>query len=179
MPTKTWALDPTHSEVQFKIKHLMITNVTGSFDIFTVLAQTEDEDFTKAKISFTADVNSISTNNEQRDGHLKAADFFDAEKFPQIKFEATKTENVDDDGSYELYGNLTIRDVTKNVKLSVEFGGIVKDMYGNTKAGFTINGKINRKDFGLTWSAVTEAGNIMLGDDVKIAAEIQLIEQAG
>ena len=179
MATKNWALDPTHSEVQFKIKHLMITNVTGSFDIFTVLAQTEDEDFTKAKISFTADVNSISTNNEQRDGHLKAADFFDAEKFAQIKFEATKTENVDSDGSYELYGDLTIRDVTKNVKLSVEFGGIVKDMYGNTKAGFTINGKINRTDFGLTWSGLTEAGGVVVSDEVRIAAEIQLIEQAG
>ena len=178
MATKTWALDPTHSDVQFKIKHLMITNVTGSFDIFTVSAQTEDEDFTKAKLSFTADVNSISTNNEQRDAHLKGADFFDAEKFPQIKFEATKTENVDNDGSYELYGDLTIRDVTKNVKLSVEFGGIAKDMYGNTKAGFTINGKINRKDFGLTWSAVTETGGVMLSDEVKVAAEIQLIEQA-
>ena len=178
MATKNWALDPTHSEVQFKIKHLMITNVTGSFNIFTVTAQTEDEDFTKAKLSFTADVNSISTNNEQRDAHLKSADFFDAEKFPQIKFEATKTENVDNDGSYELYGNLTIRDVIKNIKLSVEFGGIAKDPYGNVKAGFTINGKINRKDFGLTWSAVTEAGNIMVSDDVKIACEIQLIQQA-
>ena len=178
MATKTWALDPTHSEVQFKIKHLMITNVTGSFDIFTVSAQTEDEDFTKAKVSFTADVNSISTNNEQRDGHLKGADFFDAEKFAQIKFEATKAENVDSDGSYEMYGDLTIRDVTKNVKLSVEFGGVVKDMYGNTKAGFTINGKINRKDFGLTWSGLTEAGGVVLSEEVKIAAEIQLIEQA-
>ena len=178
MATKNWALDPTHSEVQFKIKHLMITNVTGSFNIFTVTAQTEDEDFTKAKLSFTADVNSISTNNEQRDAHLKGADFFDAEKFPQIKFEATKTENVDNDGSYELYGNLTIRDVIQNIKLSVEFGGIAKDPYGNVKAGFTINGKINRKDFGLTWNAITEAGNIMVSDDVKIACEIQLIEQA-
>ena len=140
----------------------MITNVTGSFNIFTASAQTEDEDFTKAKVSFTADVNSISTNNEQRDGHLKAPDFFDAEKFPQIKFEATKAENVDSDGSYELYGDLTIRDVTKNVKLSVEFGGVVKDPWGNTKAGFTINGKINRKDFGLTWNAVTEAGGVMV-----------------
>jgi polyisoprenoid-binding protein YceI len=177
MTTKNWVLDPTHSEVQFKIKHLMITNVTGSFDIFNVTAQTEDEDFTKAKLSFRADVNSISTNNEQRDAHLKSADFFDAEKFPQIKFEATRTENVDGDGSYELYGDLTIRDVTKNVKLSVEFGGVVKDPYGNTKAGFTINGKINRKDFGLTWNAVTEAGGVVVGEEVKIAAEIQLIEQ--
>ncbi len=178
MATKTWALDPTHSEVQFKIKHLMITNVTGSFNIFTVSAQSEDEDFTKAKVSFTADVNSISTNNEQRDAHLKSADFFDAEKFPQIKFVATKSENVDSDGSYELYGDLTIRDVTKNVKLSVEFGGVVKDSWGNTKAGFTINGKINRKDFGLTWNAVTEAGGVMVSEEVRLSAEIQLIEQA-
>ncbi len=178
MATKTWALDPTHSEVQFKIKHLMITNVTGSFNIFTVSAQTEDEDFSTAKVSFTGDVNSISTNNEQRDTHLKSADFFDAEKFPQLKFEATKTENVDSDGSYELYGDLTIRDVTKNVKLSVEFGGVVKDAWGNTKAGFTINGKINRKDFGLTWNAVTEAGGVMVSEEVRLFAEIQLIEQA-
>jgi polyisoprenoid-binding protein YceI len=178
MATKTWALDPTHSEVQFKIKHLMITNVTGSFNIFTVTAETEGEDFTKAKVSFTADVNSISTNNEQRDAHLKGPDFFDAEKFPQLKFVATKSENVDSDGSYELYGDLTIRDVTKNVKLSVEFGGVVKDPWGNTKAGFTINGKINRKDFGLTWNAVTEAGGVMVSEEVRLSAEIQLIEQA-
>jgi polyisoprenoid-binding protein YceI len=178
MATKTWALDPTHSEVQFKIKHLMITNVTGSFNIFTVDAQTEDEDFTKAKVSFTADVNSISTNNEQRDTHLKSGDFFDAEKFPQIKFVATKADNIDNDGSYDLYGDLTIRDVTKNIKLSVEFGGVVKDPWGNTKAGFTINGKINRKDFGLTWNAVTEAGGVMVSEEVRLFAEIQLVEQA-
>lgn len=178
MATKNWVLDPTHSEVHFKIKHLMITNVSGSFDIFNVTAQTEDEDFTKAKLNFTADVNSISTNNEQRDTHLKSADFFDVEKYPEIKFEATKTENVDNDGSFNLYGNLTIRDVIQNIKLSVEFGGVVKDPYGNTKAGFTINGKINRKDFGLTWNAVTEAGGVVVSDEVRIACEIQLIEQA-
>lgn len=178
MATRTWAIDPTHSEVQFKIKHLMITNVTGSFNIFAASVATEDEDFSKAKISFTADVNSINTGNEQRDGHLKAPDFFDAATYPQIKFVATKADSVDNDGSYELYGDLTIRDVTKNVKLSVEFGGVVKDMYGNTKAGFTINGKINRKDFGLTWSGVTEAGGIVLSEEVKIMSEIQLIEQA-
>ena len=177
MATKIWALDPTHSEVQFKIKHLMITNVTGSFDIFNASVKTKEEDFTKSKISFTADVNSISTGNEQRDGHLKSTDFFDAEKFPQIKFEATKTESIDNDGSFDLYGDLTLRDVTKNVKFAVEFGGVVKDPYGNTKAGFTINGKINRKDFGLTWNAVTEAGGVVVSDDVRIVAEIQLVEQ--
>ncbi len=177
MATKKWVVDPTHSDVQFKIKHLMITNVTGSFNLFTVDATTEEEDFTKASISFTAEVGSISTANEQRDGHLKSADFFDAEKFPQIKFVATKYESVDNDGSYELYGDLTIKGITKNVKLDVEFGGVVKDPYGNTKAGFTINGKINRQDFGLTWSALTEAGGVLVSDDVKINCEIQLIEQ--
>ncbi len=177
MATKKWVVDPMHSEITFKVKHLMITNVTGSFDKFEVSAETEDEDFMKAKISFTADVDSISTGNEQRDGHLKSADFFDAANHPQIKFVATKFENVDNDGSYELYGDLTIRDTTKNVKLDVEFGGVVQDAYGNTKAGFTINGKIKRKDYGLHWDAVTEAGGIVVSDEVRIICEIQLIEQ--
>lgn len=177
MATKNWVIDPSHSEIQFKIKHLMITNVTGSFNIFQVSVQTEEEDFMKAKVSFTADVGSISTGNEQRDAHLKSAEFFDAATYPQVKFAATKYENVDNDGSYELYGDLTIRDITKNIKLDVEFGGVVKDGYGNTKAGFSINGKINRKDFGLTWSAITEAGGIVVSDDVKITCEVQLIEQ--
>lgn len=177
MATKKWVIDPMHSEVQFKIRHLMITNVTGSFDIFQAAVETEEEDFMKAKISFTADVDSIKTGNEQRDGHLKGADFFNADSFPKIKFVATKYENVDSDGSYELYGDLTIRDITKNVKLDVEFGGVAKDLYGNTKAGFTINGKIKRKDFGLQWDGLTEAGGVVLSDEVKIACEIQLIEQ--
>lgn len=177
MATKKWVVDPTHSEIQFKVKHLMITTVTGSFNIFNVDAQTEDEDFTKAKISFTADVDSISTGNEQRDAHLKSDDFFNAEKFPQVKFAAAKYENVDNDGSYELYGDLTIRDITKTVKLDVEFGGVVKDPYGNIKAGFTINGKISRKDFELKWNAVTEAGGVVVSDEVRIACEVQLIEQ--
>ncbi len=177
MATRTWAIDPTHSEVHFKIKHLMITNVTGSFNIFQASVITEDEDFSKAKISFTADVNSIDTGDEQRDGHLKSSDFFDGANYQQIKFVATRSESVDNDGSYEMYGDLTIREVTKNIKLSVEFGGVVQDAYGNTKAGFTINGKINRKDFGLTWSAVTEAGGIVVSDEVRIISEIQLIEQ--
>ena len=177
MATTKWAIDPTHSEIHFKVKHLMITTVTGSFKNFTAAAETASEDFSNAAISFSADTNSVSTGNEQRDGHLQSADFFDAEKYPKIKFTATKYESVDNDGSYELYGDLTIKDVTKQVKLAVEFGGVVKDPYGNTKAGFTINGKINRKDFGLTWSAVTEAGGVVVSDDVRINCEIQLIEQ--
>jgi len=178
MATRTWGVDPTHSDVQFKIRHLMITNVSGSFNIFQASVETEGEDFSKAKVTFTADVESITTGSEQRDGHLKSPDFFDAATYPQIKFTTTKAEPVDNDGSYTLYGDLTIRDITKNVKMSVEFGGVVKDGYGNTKAGFTINGKINRKDFGLTWNAATEAGGLLLSDEVKLMAEIQLIEQA-
>lgn len=178
MATKNWALDPTHSEIQFKVKHLMITNVTCSFGIFSVSVETEDEDFSKAKVSFTADVDSISTGNEQRDTHLKSADFFDAANHPQIKFTATRFEAVDNDGSYELYGDLTIRETTKPIKLDVEFGGVVKDPWGNTKAGFTLNGKIKRKEFGLSWDAVTEAGGIVVSDEVRFNCEIQLIEQA-
>ena len=173
-----WTLDPVHSEVTFKIKHLMIANVSGEFKQFAIEAETEDEDFTTAKVNFTADINSITTGNEQRDGHLKSDDFFNAEKYPQLKFTVTKYEDVDDDGSYELYGNLTIRDITKPVKLEVEFGGVTKDPWGNTRAGFTISGKINRKEFGLKWNAATETGGVVVSDDVRIHAEIQLVKQA-
>jgi len=179
MANITWTLDPTHSEIQFKVRHLMITNVTGEFKKYTIDVQTEDEDFMKAKVSFTADIDSVDTGNEQRDGHLKSPDFFDAAKFPQLKFVATKYENVDEDGSYELYGNLTIRDTTKPVKFDVEFGGIVKDPWGNTRAGFTISGKINRKDYGLSWHVVTDTGGFVAGDDVRIHCSVELIKQQG
>jgi len=177
MSKSTWSIDPTHSEITFKIRHLMITNVTGKFHKFSAEVATEEEDFMQAAISFTAEIASVDTGNEQRDGHLRSADFFDAEKFPELKFVATKTENVDNDGSYELYGDLTIRDITKAVKLDVEFGGVAKDPWGNTKAGFTINGKINRKDFGLTWNAATEAGGVLVSDEVRLSCDVQLIKQ--
>ncbi len=173
-----WVLDPTHSEVQFKVKHLMISNVTGQFTKFDVAVETEDEDFTTAKVTATVEADSITTGNEQRDGHLKSADFFDAAKYPQLKFTTTKYESVDNDGSYEVYGDLTIRDITKQVKLDVEFGGVIKDPWGNTRAGFTVSGKINRKEFGLQWHAVTEAGGIVVSDDVRMHVAIELIKQA-
>ena len=136
-----------------------------------------DHDFSKAKINFTADINSINTNSEQRDGHLKSPDFFDAEKFPQIKFESTSLNKKSDD-EFQMNGNLTIKDVTKPVSLLVNFGGIGKDPYGNTKAGFTIEGKINRKDFGLNWNAALETGGMLVGEELKIQSEIQLAKQA-
>jgi polyisoprenoid-binding protein YceI len=178
MAKTKWTLDPAHSEVEFKVRHLMITNVSGEFKTFSVDVETEGEDFMTAKASFTADVDSITTGAEQRDQHLKSADFFDAANFPQIKFVATKYEVVDNDGSYELYGDLTIRGITKPVKLDVEFGGIIKDPWGNERAGFSVNGKINRKEFGLQWHAVTESGGIVVSDDVKIHCAIELIKQS-
>lgn len=176
MATKTWTLDPTHSEIHFKVKHLMITTVTGSFGNFTATAKTDKDDFSDAAISFSADTTSVDTGNEQRDTHLKSADFFDAEKFPKLSFASTGySRNAD--GDYKLTGNLTIKDVTKPVTLDVEFGGVATDPWGNTKAGFTLSGKLNRKDFGLTWNAVTEAGGVVVSEEVRVAAEIQLVEQ--
>lgn len=177
MATTTWALDPAHSEIQFKIKHLMITNVTGQFQQFSGDVVTEGDDFATARVNFTADVNSINTNNEQRDGHLKSPDFFDAVTYPQISFTSSRMEKKGDD-EYVLHGDLTMHGVTKPVELNVEHGGIMQDPYGNTKAGFELNGKINRKDFGLTWGAVTEAGGVMLGDEVKLLAAVQFAKQA-
>lgn len=177
MATTKWALDPTHSEIGFKVKHLMFTNVSGSFTSFSASAESNGDDFNNAAISFSADINSVNTNNEQRDQHLKSADFFDAASFPVMALADGKL-SLKNDGEYELNGNLTMHGVTHAVKLSVEFGGIVKDPWGNTKAGFSLNGKINRKDFGLNWNAVLETGGVMVSEEVKIHAEIQLVKQA-
>ena len=170
-----WNLDPSHSEVAFKVKHMMITNVSGSFADFAVTAETDGEDFSKSEINFSAKAASVNTGSEQRDGHLRTAEFFDAEKFPELKFKATKYEKTSGD-DYKLQGDLTIKDVTKNITLNVEFGGIQKDPYGNIKAGFTVSGKINRKDFGLTWNTALEAGGVMVSEEVKINCEIQLVK---
>lgn len=171
-----WILDPSHSKVEFKVKHMMISNVSGQFKKFDAQVETEGEDFMTAKVSFTADIDSIDTGNEQRDGHLKSVDFFDAANFPQLKFVATKYENVDNDGDYEVYGDLTIRGVTQPVKLDVEFGGVIKDPWGATRAGFTVTGKINRKTFGLTWSGVTEAGSLVVSDDVRLHVDLEFVK---
>lgn len=176
MATIKWTIDPAHSEVLFKVKHLMITTVTGYFKKFDLQVETVSEDFATAhKIAFTADVNSIDTNNAQRDAHLKSADFFDAEKYNQLTFTGKTYADSGDEAT--LTGDLTIRGITKPVTLKVDFGGIVVDPYGNTKAGFTVAGKISRKEFGLTWGAVTEAGHVVVGDEIKIHAEVQLIKE--
>lgn len=172
MATTKWVLDPMHSEVQFKVKHLVISTVTGSFKIFEGNLETENDNFTNANISFSLDVNSIDTNQEARDNHLKSAEFFDAEKYPTITFKSTSFDGDD------LKGDLTIKGITKPVTLEVEHGGTATDFYGNTKAGFEVAGKINRKEFGLTWEGVTEAGSIVVGEDIKLIINVQFAKQA-
>ena len=177
METTKWTIDPSHSEIQFKVKHMMITTVTGSFKEFSSEVETQGNDFTTAKIKFQAATASVFTNADQRDEHLRSADFFDVEKYPELRFESTSLEKVDDE-SFTLNGNLTIRDITKPVKLDVEVGGIGKDPWGNLKAGFSLTGKINRKEWGLNWNAALEAGGVLVSDDVRIFCEVQYSKQA-
>jgi polyisoprenoid-binding protein YceI len=176
MTTTKWGVDPVHTDITFKVKHLMITTVTGRFNQYTVDVETEGDDFSNAKkIEFTADINSIDTGNEQRNAHLRSADFFNVDKNPQLKFVGTKYEANGDEG--KLYGDLTIGGITKPITLDVEFGGIVKDPWGGERAGFNIKGKLSRKEFGLLYNAVTEAGGVVVGDEAKINADVQLVKQ--
>jgi len=171
-----WAIDPTHSELLFKVKHLMITNVKGEFRSFNASLESVGTDFSKAKVSATIDADSIFTNNTDRDNHLKSADFFDVENHKELTFEGTSFTKLDED-NYQLKGNLTIKGVSKEITLDVEFGGIAKDPWGNEKAGFSLSGKINRKDWGLNWNAALEAGGVMVSDEVRINGEVQFVKQ--
>ncbi len=171
-----WIIDTNHSEVGFKVRHLVISNASGKFTSFEGTVESDKEDFSDAKASFSADIDSIHTGNEQRDGHLKSADFFDAAKYPKLSFVST---GITKNGGNEFLvkGDLSIHGITKPVELKAEFGGSQKDFYGNTVAGFELNGKINRQDFGLTWSAVTETGGIVVSDEVKLHINAELIKK--
>ena len=171
---KKWTIDPTHSEVGFKVKHMMFTNVKGLFNDYSANIDFND-DLKDANLQFEAKINSIFTNNTDRDNHLKSADFLDAEQFPTLNFKSTKIEG--NGSEYEITGDLTIKGVTKPVTLNAEFSGLMTDPWGNTKVGLNLDGKINRKDFGLTYNAALETGGVLVGEDVKLNAEIQLVEQ--
>lgn len=175
--TTKWVIDPSHSEVQFKVKHLMVSTVTGLFSQYEGQLEMAGDDFEDAKIQFSADVASISTGHEQRDGHLKSADFFDVEQFPKLTFESTSLTKKGND-TYELKGNLTMHGVTKPVTLKAEYGGQMVDFYGQTKAGFELAGTLKRKEFGLVWDGVTEAGGVVVSDDVRLVMNIQVTKQA-
>jgi polyisoprenoid-binding protein YceI len=172
-----WILDPAHSEIIFKVKHLMITNVKGEFRKFEGSLSANGTDFSNAAVEVTIDAASVFTNNEDRDTHLKGADFFDAGNHQQLTFKGTNFIKLDNE-NYQLKGMLTIKGVSKAISLDVEFGGINNDPWGNKKAGFSVTGKINRKDWGLNWNAALETGGVLVSDEVKISAEVQFIAQA-
>jgi polyisoprenoid-binding protein YceI len=177
MQTTNWALDPTHSEILFKVKHLMITNVKGEFRKFNATLTSDGNNFSNATVNVTIDAASVFTNEENRDNHLKGADFFDVENHKEITFVGTSFEKVDEE-NFTLKGNLTMKGVSKEISLDVEFGGVNKDPWGNEKAGFSVSGKINRKDFGLNWNAALETGGVLVSEEVKINGEVQFVKQA-
>jgi polyisoprenoid-binding protein YceI len=177
MATTQWSFDPTHSELGFKIKHLMLTNVSGSFKNFQVDLKTEGDDFTTAQIVAKADMNSISTNNDQRDAHLRTSDFFEAEKYPEMVFQSTRVEKVDDE-TLLVRGDLTLKGITKPVTLTVEHSKLMKDPWGGERTGFVVTGKIKRSEWGVTFNGVLETGGVMLGEEVKIYSEIQFVKTA-
>ena len=176
MTKSIWAIDPTHSEIGFKVKHMMFTNVSGKFEEIYVNLENEDDHFETSDITFSAEVNSVNTGNLDRDNHLRSADFFDAEHYPKITFKSTAVKKINE-GEFQILGDLTIKNVTQSIALDAEYSGLMKDPWGNTKMGLSINGKINRKDFGLTWNASLETGGVLVGEEIKLTAEIQLIKQ--
>jgi polyisoprenoid-binding protein YceI len=170
----TWQLDPTHSELGFKVKHLMITNIKGEFRNFS--AEIDGEDFSKAAISAMIDTSSIFTNEDNRDAHLKNADFFDVDNHKEMTFKGSSIAKIDDE-NFELTGILSIKGISKEIKLGVEYGGTSTDPWGNEKMGFSINGKINRSDYGLNFNAPLETGGFLLGEEVKISADLQFVKK--
>ena len=170
-------MDPTHSEIQFKVRHLMVSYVTGHFTKFNGTVEMSSDDLSTAKVDFTAEVDSITTNNEQRDAHLKNPDFFDAENHPKIIFKSDKLEKISDE-EYNVYGTLTIRGISKPIVFNAEYGGVTLDPWGNTRTGFSLSGKINRKDFGVSFGMVSETGNVLLGDEVKFNANAEFVKEA-
>ena len=176
--TKTkWSVDQAHTEIDFKVRHLMIAYVKGAFKTFDASIYTNAKDFTTAEIDLWIDPSSINTGDAKRDEHLKSADFFDIQNYKQITFTSSTMGKPDSDGNIELWGELTMIGITKNVKLNVKFGGIVKDPWGNEKSGFTVTGNINRSDWGLVWNASVETGGLLVSDEVTISCDVELINK--
>lgn len=177
MTLNKWAVDPTHSSVDFSIKHMMISKVKGSFTSFDATIEADPADLTTASISVTVDLASINTNNADRDNHLKSGDFFGIDENPKMTFVA-KSIRKTGDGEYEVTGDLSLHGVTRSETFDVVFEGEGKDPWGNEKAGFSATGSIKRSDYGLTWNAALETGGFLIGDDVKVSIEIQAVKQA-
>jgi polyisoprenoid-binding protein YceI len=171
--TKQWSIDKSHSTLNFKAKHLMITTVTGTFKSYDASIETKGDDFSSAKVKFSADISSVTTGNDDRDNHLRSDDFFNAEKYPHLTFESTDVTRKSE-RAFIIHGKITIRDVTMDIDLDVDFNGVVKDPWGNIKAGVSFRTRINRKDFGLKFHVLNDAGNMLVSDDIRIEADIQM-----
>ncbi|MEH7387004.1 YceI family protein [Bacillus sp. JJ1521] len=172
MANTKWAVDASHSSIDFSVKHMMIAKVKGSFENFDATIEADPADLTTANIEFKVDLTSINTKNEDRDNHLRSADFFDVENHPSMTFKSTSIVKTDD-GEYDLTGDLTIRGTTKPETFKIVFEGAGKDPWGNEKAGFSATGSLNRSDYGLVWNAALETGGVLVGDQVKISIEIE------
>ncbi len=173
--TNNWSLDPAHSKVQFSVRHLVISEVAGEFKSFRLNIEKPDDSLESAKVELTIDTSSIDTGIADRDNHLKSADFFEAEKFPEIRFKSTEIKKVDDE-NYKMKGALTIKDVTKPIELDVNFGGQIVDPWGNYRAGYRIQGSLNRFDFNLNWNNLIETGGAVVGKTVKINSDIEIFK---
>jgi polyisoprenoid-binding protein YceI len=171
--SNTWKADPTHSEIGFKVKHMMFTNVSGKFDSYEVTVITEDNTFKNADVQFEAEISSLNTGNPDRDNHLRGEDFFNIESSPKLTFDGQITESSE---GHQLLGELAMNGQSKQVIMPVDFGGVIKDPWGNDKAVFSINGKISRKDWGLTWNSALETGGVLVSDEVRVVIELQLVE---
>jgi len=169
-----WLVDQAHSEISFKVRHLMISHVKGTFKTFDASIYTTGKDFRTAEVDLWIEVSSINTGDEKRDEHLKSLDFFDVKKFKQITFISSTIEKSDADGNHELWGELTMMGITQNIKLNLQLGGLLNDPWGNERAGFTVTGKINRSNWGLTWNSPIESGGLMVSDEIAISCEVEL-----
>ncbi len=172
-----WQIDPAHSQIQFSARHMMISNVRGRFESFTGQVEFDEQDPIRSSVEVEIDATSINTREPQRDGHLKSPDFLDAERFPHLLFKSTRVEKIDDTRG-RIVGDLTIRDVTRQVVLDVEYAGQAKSPWGTTSAGFSATTRINRKDWGLVWNAALETGGVLVGDQITISIELEIVKQA-
>ena len=171
-----WSIDPSHSTLEFKVRHLMISHVKGAFKVFDANIYTTDNDFTTAQIDLWVDASSITSGDLKRDEHLKSADFFDVQNHKQITFTSSQIGEANSKGERDLWGELTLKGITKSIKLNVVFGGLITDPWKNQRAGFTVNGVINRSEWGLAWSESIEKGGVMVGEEIIISAEVELIK---
>ena len=171
-----WQIDTSHSDIQFSVRHMMISKVRGRFENFSGTVNFDESNPTNTTVEIAVDLNSINTRDEKRDGHLRSADFFDVENYPTMTFVSKKVEQTDEFNG-RLIGDLTIRGVTHEVALDVQYSGTAKSPWGTTSAGFSAKGKVNRKEFGLNWNAALETGGVLVGEDVEIAIELEIVKQ--